>query len=65
MTPETKKKVMQILASAVSSPQWNDEIADKAADVILDTINEARTPRGNRWLEDNTKALLSSRTSQS
>jgi hypothetical protein len=60
MTPEAKKQITLILARAVSSPQWNEEIADKVADIILDTINETRTPRGNRWLEDNTKALLSS-----
>jgi hypothetical protein len=64
MTPEAKKQVMRILASAVSSPVWNEQIADKAAELILDTINDTRTPRGNPWLEDATQALLSSRTSR-
>lgn len=58
MNKKAKEEAMKVLVKAVSSSEWNEEVADKTAEEILKVIHKHLTPRGDPCLDRSTRLLL-------
>jgi hypothetical protein len=58
MNRKAKEEALKVLMRAVSSSEWNEEIANQTAEEILTTIQKHLTPRGDPCLDRATKLLL-------